>query len=162
MTALIDLTQSEEEILANMKQKGRYNIKTAQKHEVKVEKSEPVQNAKQQNIHEPVHDFYELLQETTQRNHFAQNNFEYYQKLVQSLEEYDLGGLYVAKKDDEIIAAAIFVYYGNVGTYYYGASTSDNAKRKYMASYLLQWEAIKEAKKRGCQWFDFLGVADES
>ena len=29
-----------------------------------------------------------------------------------------------------------------------------------MASYLLQWEAVKEAKKRGCKTYDFLGIAD--
>ena len=54
----------------------------------------------------------------------------------------------------------IFVFYGKTALYYYGASSSDNAKRKYMASYLLQWRAIEEAKKRGCEVFDFLGIAD--
>ena len=59
-----------------------------------------------------------------------------------------------------MIAAGIFVFSGKTALYYYGASSSDNAKRKYMATYLLQWEMIREAKRRGCTIFDFLGVAD--
>ncbi|HBA44566.1 TPA: hypothetical protein DEG21_04380 [Patescibacteria group bacterium] len=42
----------------------------------------------------------------------------------------------------------MFVFYEKTAAYYYGASTSDNNFRKYMATYLLQWEMILEAKKR--------------
>lgn len=52
------------------------------------------------------------------------------------------------------------MYHKNTAYYYYGASSSDNAKRKYMATYLLQWHAIQEGQKRGCKVFDFLGIAD--
>lgn len=58
-----------------------------------------------------------------------------------------------------MIAAGIYVFYNLVGLYYYGASTSDPEIRKHMAPYLLQWEAIREAKSRGCIIYDFLGIA---
>jgi len=33
---------------------------------------------------------------------------------------------------------------------------------KIPVSYLLQWEAIKEGKKRGCKTYNFWGIAPES
>lgn len=80
--------------------------------------------------------------------------------MLQYLQKQGIGGLLLAKREGETIAAGIFVWSGNTALYYYGASSSDNTKRKYMASYLLQWEAIREAKKRGCEIYDFLGIAD--
>jgi lipid II:glycine glycyltransferase (peptidoglycan interpeptide bridge formation enzyme) len=58
-----------------------------------------------------------------------------------------------------VIAAGIFAYYHGVAIYYYGASTSDIEMRKHMAPYLLQWEAMREGKSRGCHTYDFLGIA---
>jgi len=68
--------------------------------------------------------------------------------------------LLTAEYQGSIIAGGIFVYLDECGIYYYGAS--DNEYRNLMAPYLIQWEAIKEAKKRGCKTYDFLGVAPEN
>ena len=150
-TAVIDLTQDEETILARMKQKGRYNIRVAEKSGVIVE--QVASNPENLDI------FYRLLTETTERDSFAANSPEYFQTFLAYLEKNKLGGLSFATKESEVIAAGIFVFTGNTALYYYGASSSDNAKRKYMATYLLQWEMVREAKKRGCEVFDFLGIA---
>lgn len=104
--------------------------------------------------------FYKILSETLERDRFSANSREYFRTFLQYLEKQQLGGLFFAKKEEEIIATGIFVFYKKTALYYYGASSSDSAKRKYMASYLLQWKAIEEAKKRGCEVFDFLGIAD--
>lgn len=45
--------------------------------------------------------------------------------------------------------------------YYYGASSSDRDIRRDMATYLLQWDAIREAMKRGCSEYDFLGISED-
>jgi len=48
---------------------------------------------------------------------------------------------------------------------YYVYGMSRNAHREKMPAYLLQWEAIKTAKARGCQVYDLWGapeVFDES
>ena len=57
------------------------------------------------------------------------------------------------------MAGGIFVYLDEWGIYYYGAS--DHHYRNVMAPYLVQWEAIREAKKRGCKHYDFLGISPE-
>lgn len=147
-TALIDLTQNEEDILAAMKPKGRYNIKLARKKGVEVRKVEKTD--------ENTQIFHALMSETTSRDNFAGNTLAYYKIFLESLKNADL---YFAYHEDDVIAAGIFVRQENVMTYYYGASSSK--KRNLMAPYLLQWTAIEDAKKDGCKVYDFLWVAGD-
>lgn len=147
-TLKIDLSASLDEILGQMKQKGRYNIKVAQKHGVAVRSTHDSRD---------VQAFYEILQKTCERDRFGIHDEKYYQTLVTFLAKNNLGALYVAEKDGQIISGMVATFYGETGTYYYGAS--DHAHRPLMAPYLLQWEALQEAKRRGCLWYDFLGVA---
>ncbi len=65
----------------------------------------------------------------------------------------------IAEKDDVLHAAGIFAYWGDAGIYYYGASSSDTNIRRDMATYLLQWEAIREGIRRKCTMYDFLGIS---
>lgn len=147
-TAIIDLTRSEENILAQMKPKGRYNIRLAEKKAIEVIYSD--------NSSADIQSFYTLMQETTQRDSFSGNTQQYYTKLLQQIPD---AQLLFAKKDDTIIAAGIFVFSSDVSLYYYGASTSAPRYRNMMAPYLLQWEAIKRAKQCGSQYYDFLWVS---
>ncbi len=134
-----------------MKPKGRYNIRVAEKSNVEIEQVS--YNEENLDI------FYSLLGETLERDGFAANSREYFRTFLQYLETYNLGGLFFATREGEVIAGGIFVFYKKTALYYYGASSSDNTKRKYMASYLLQWRALEEAKRRGCEIFDFLGIS---
>lgn len=153
-TAIIDLTLDNEAILMRMKPKGRYNIRVAEKAGVDVKQVHYTKDS--------LDVFYGILSETLERDKFAANSKEYFRVLLQYLERQKLGGLFFAERENEVIAAGIFVFFNKTALYYYGASSSDNAKRKYMASYLLQWKALEEAKKRGCEVFDFLWIADPS
>jgi lipid II:glycine glycyltransferase (peptidoglycan interpeptide bridge formation enzyme) len=145
-TAVIDLTRSSDDILAAMKQKGRYNIRLATKKGVVVEQVE--KNPYSVDI------FYKLMSETTSRDNFAGNTREYYEIFLGSLDE---SQLFFAYFEGQVIAAGIFVFTSEIAFYYYGASA--NSQRNLMAPYLLQWTAIEHAKKRDCQIYDFLGVA---
>lgn len=142
---ILDLSMTEEELLAQMKPKGRYNIKVAQKHGVKVTSSQEVGA------------FYELLKNTSNRDGFGVHPQSYYQKMLEHLGE--KAQLLLATQGGQVVAGGIFVYLESWGIYYYGAS--DHGKRHLMAPYLVQWTAIQEAKKRGCQFYDFLGIAPE-
>jgi peptidoglycan pentaglycine glycine transferase (the first glycine) len=142
---VIDLNQTEDQILEQMKPKGRYNIKVAEKHEVKVEANGDVEA------------FHSLLKKTADRDGFGVHSVEHYQSMLMALGQN--AQLLMARYDGELIAGGIFVYLDEWGIYYYGAS--DNHFRNVMAPYLLQWTAIKEAKKRGCKYYDFLGIAPE-
>lgn len=142
---ILDLDHSEEDILKQMKPKGRYNIKVAEKHEVTVESSSDIDT------------FHHLLSSTGFRDHFGIHPKKYYQKILESMP--DNAQLLLAKYNGQVIAGGLFVYLDRWGIYYYGASSETH--RNTMAPYLIQWEAIKEAKKRGCKHYDFLGIAPD-
>lgn len=144
-TALIDLTLSPEEILANMKQKGRYNIKIATKHAVEVHEAE--KNS------ENIQMFYRLMQETCSRDNFSGNSYSFYEKFLQ--QEQTL--LVFAFHENTPLAAGIYIKSWDVMIYYYWASSSE--KRNLMAPYLLHWQMIQKAKSLNCHYYDFLGVA---
>ena len=145
-TAVINLTQTEEEMLAAMKQKGRYNIRLAEKKGVVIEQVE--KNPYNAKI------YHELMNLTTTRNNFAGNTQKYYEEFLEKIED---SQLFFAYYEEQVIAAGIFVYHGDTAMYYYGAS--NNEYRKVMAPHLLQWKAIEHAKKRWCKIYDFLWVA---
>jgi lipid II:glycine glycyltransferase (peptidoglycan interpeptide bridge formation enzyme) len=145
-TALINLEQTEEEIFTNMKPKGRYNIRLAEKKWVVVEQVDKhIWNIKK---------FFELMKETTSRDNFSGNTLEYYKIFLETIEE---SQLFFAYFEQKVIAAGIFVTSEDTMIYYYGASSSEY--RNVMAPYLLQWKVIEHAKKRKLKFYDFLGVA---
>ncbi len=150
-TRLIDLKKPESEILSEMHEKWRYNIRLAEKRWVKTQWALPTS--------ENLRIWMDLLWETTSRDRFAQNSEKYYQIFLEKIAYKNTGWLLFASFEWKVIAAGIFVFFKKQAIYYYGASTSDREFRKHMAPYLLQWEAIQEGKRRGCEIYDFLGVA---
>ena len=144
-TNVVDLSLNEEEILAQMKPKGRYNIKLAEKKGVKIKVGDI----------SDISTFYKILSETTVRDGFRPNNQKYYLDMLEILKE---STLLLAYHEDDLISAGLFTFTKFQGLYYYGASA--NIKRNLMAPYLTQWEAIKLAKDKGCNYFDFMGIAD--
>ncbi len=150
-TRIIDLTQSEDEILWNMHEKGRYNIRLSQKRWVHTRWVE--------HTPENIKIWMELLADTTSRDGFFQNSQTYYEVFLSEISLSNKGWLLFAYYNEKPIAAGIFVYYEDQAIYYYGASVSDRDLRKHMAPYLIQWEALLEGKRRGCCSYDFLGIA---
>ena len=145
-TCVIDLEKSEEEILWEMKPKGRYNIRLARKKWIVVEQVEKTS--------ENIQIFFKLIEATTSRDKFSGNTLEYYTLFLEALEN---SQIFFSYYEGEVISAGIFIPSGEVYTYYYGASS--NSHRNLMAPYLLQWEAIQHAKKRGYTLYDFLGIS---
>lgn len=149
-TRMLDLSQSTEALLADMKQKGRYNIKVAEKSDCVALRVD----ATSANIDV----FYALLLETTQRDGFFSNQKSYYERLLAE-RNHPAEWLYFVVCSGKVVSAAILIVSGSTAIYYYGASSSQD--RKLMAPYLLQWEMIQNSKKFGCRWYDFLGIAPE-
>lgn len=147
-TLILDINKSKKEILAQMKGKTRYNLKLSKRKGVSVESSKNL---------EDVSEFLRLAKSTSNRDEFKLHPDNYYKDMIRILSEDDLVELFLAKYKEKVIAAIIVVYYGKTATYLHGAS--DYKHRNLMATYLLQWSAIKKARKRGCKKYDFWGVA---
>jgi len=148
---VIDISKSEEELLAEMKSKTRYNIGIAKKN-IKV-----VTSSKGKEIGEKyIEEFLRLTKEMAKRQGISTHPEKYYRKMFESLPE-DMLKLYCAEYEDRVIAANLVLFFGNTATYLHGASSNDN--RNLMAPYLLQWQAILDAKNRGCMFYDFGGIS---
>lgn len=145
-TLMIDLSKTEEEILAQMKQKGRYNIKVARKKGVIISEEKDITN------------FWRLMKETSTRDGFRSCKKHVY---TDTLKGFGDDAVLLTAKDEtgEVLASMIFTYAQGMAIYYYGASS--NRKRNLMAPYLLQWEGMMWAKNKGAMIYDFLGISPE-
>lgn len=166
-TLIIDLSLPEEQILNQMKPKGRYNIRVSQKHGIKIRAASP----SDKNFKKDLDAFYEILTVTADRDKFSVHPKFYYENMLKILGPQNLAQLFLAEytatesapssspphQSAKIIAGIIVTFFNQTATYYFGAS--DYEHRNLMAPYLLQWEAIREARQRGCKFYDFLGIA---
>jgi lipid II:glycine glycyltransferase (peptidoglycan interpeptide bridge formation enzyme) len=139
-TLILNINKSEEKLLSQMHQKTRYNIQLARKKGVKIQKSKNFER------------FWELLQDTAKRSNFHTHSKKYYKKMLEIPET----ELFVAELDNKVIAANIVLFYNKRAIYLHGASNYEH--RNLMAPYLLQWYQILEAKKKGCDEYDFWGI----
>lgn len=153
-TLIIDLKPSEAEILKQMKPKGRYNIKVAQKHGVSIRKSTP------ETIEKDTEIFYKLFTQTTTRDRFSGHPLSYYKNMVKTLGP-DKCAIFTAQsqRPGSPLASAIITYFKDTATYYYGASSNEH--RNTMAPYLLHWQIMQDAKAAGYTHYDLFGIAPE-
>jgi lipid II:glycine glycyltransferase (peptidoglycan interpeptide bridge formation enzyme) len=146
-TIIVDIKDNEEEILARMKQKTRYNIRLAEKKGVTVRSWDDLES------------FHKMMLVTGGRDGFGVHSLEYYERAYELLHPKQMGELLVAEYEGKPLAALFVARNGNRAYYLYGASTDNERNR--MPTYLLQWEAMKWAKAHGCDEYDLWGVPDE-
>lgn len=155
---VLDVTPTEEQLLASFKQKTRYNIRVAEKRGVTVEiDNSPTAFSK----------YLELTEETTKRQGFYAHGRNYHIKMWEVLNKAGIANLLVAKYptsptatqghgQGEIITTWVLFKFGDTLYYPYGASTREH--REVMANNLVMWEAIKLAKKWGLHYLDMWGA----
>jgi lipid II:glycine glycyltransferase (peptidoglycan interpeptide bridge formation enzyme) len=146
-TLIVDLHGTEDEILARMKQKTRYNIRLADKKGVTVR---------------PWNDlpaFHQMMLVTGGRDGFGVHSLEYYQRVYELFYPAGMAELLVAEYEGKPLAALMVFARGRRAWYVYGASTDEERNR--MPTYLLQWEAMRWARSKGAEEYDLWGVPDE-
>jgi lipid II:glycine glycyltransferase (peptidoglycan interpeptide bridge formation enzyme) len=141
-TLVLDISQSEEKLLSDMRQKARYNLRVAQRSGLSADYKKDFES------------FWSLLKKTGDRDGFVLHPRRSYMSVmgsdaVDQITIRDSGG--------EAIASGGFIGFGE--TYYYLYGALDYDKRDLMAPYLLQWSAILNARKLGYKYYDFFGIA---
>ncbi len=151
---LLDLTPSEDELLANMHHKKRYNIKKAEKSGIKVVFDQST-NQNESNL--ALETFYKIHQETSIRQKFYIKPIKYYQTMYELLSKSGIAKIATAYLDKEPISSWMLFIYQNVLYYPYGGST--NMHQNLFPNELLCWESIKFGKSAGCNVFDMWGAS---
>ncbi len=144
---VLDLTKSEEELLKNLHQKTRYNIRVAQKHGVKVEGRVD---------DEALEIYLKLYFETTQRQNYQGHNSAYHRAVWNQLKKANMARFLIASYQDKPLTAWMLLNFKDTLYYPYGGSSKDHSE--VMANNLVAWEAIKLGKKLKLKKFDMWGA----
>jgi lipid II:glycine glycyltransferase (peptidoglycan interpeptide bridge formation enzyme) len=155
-TVLIDLSATEEEMLARMKPKTRYNVRLAEKKGVSI-RTGTVDDLSM---------LYKMYAETSVRDGFVIRDENYYMTVwklfMQNVERLTLNvptcEPLIAEVDGQPVAAIFLFMFAGRAYYVYGMSR--NLHREKMPTYLLQWEAMKRAKASGCSTYDLWGAPE--
>ena len=154
-TAYSDLALTEEDLLAGMKSKWRYNIRLAGRRGITVRLGHG----------DDLPAFYDLYAETGTRDGFLIRPFSYYRtawKIFLAAQQDEAnpagGALLLAEhpKEDAPVAAVFLMRYGARSWYIYGASS--DRRRRDMPNSLLQWEAMRWSREQGCTLYDWWGA----
>ncbi len=143
---VLDISPSEDELFANLKQKTRYNIKVAQKNGVTVTVDDS---------DAAFETYIDLWKKTTKRQAFYSHDEKYHRDMWQQMRDADIAHLIKAVYQDQVLGVWI-VFVHNFTLYYpYGASSRQH--RNVMANNLLAWDTIRFGKQLNCNKFDMWG-----
>jgi len=143
-TLILDLSLPEEELLKQMHQKTRYNIRLAEKKGIKIVEAGM----------ERFEEFWQLLVSTGDRDEFNLHGRSYYQAMLKR--DSSFVKLFFAEYQGKPLVGNLVVFFGDTATYIHGGSSNDN--REAMAPYAIQWHNIKLAKQLGYKYYDFHGI----
>ncbi len=147
-TFVIDLRPEEGRLLAQMKQKTRYNVRLAERHGVHVRPGAA----------DDIPLLYQMYAETSLRDGFVIRPPAYYQDVWGRFMLAGLAQPLLAEVDGQPVAALIVYRCGPRAWYLYGMSR--DLHRDKMPNYLLQWEAMRWSKAAGCTEYDLWGAPD--
>lgn len=147
LTWQTNLQDSEEYILQNTRKKTRYEIRKADKLGITIKTTQDPS---------AIDRFYDIQLETAKRHGFVPFSKTFLKEQFTIFARNDMATLYEAYHDGVLLAQAFIIFYGHEAAYHYGTGT--DAGRELPGAYALQWQAIKDAKKRGIPRYNFWGV----
>ena len=142
LVSMINLQLPEVELLKNMRKTTRNLIRKAERMGVAISDEAPIE------------EFMALHEKTFRRHGFIPNP-----NIAEEHREFSKSGascVWTARYEEELLAAAVIITYGNQAMYRHGASVSS----KIPAAYYLQWNIMQTARQRGIQWYNLGGITD--
>ena len=148
----LDTKLSEKDLLMGMRKTTRYLIRKGEKdRQLEIFQSHEIKD---------INVFNELYGRVVNRHHFIPFSLDYISKEFSLFDSGNHISVFLGKYKGEVVSSAIVVFWQGIAFYHHGASSLKYSK--IPVSYLLQWEVIKEAKRRGCNSYNFWGIAPES
>ncbi len=151
-TVIVDLTPTENDLLASFRQRARRAIRQAQKDGVTATAVEPTE--------ENLRTMYDLYKATGDRAGFHVRDFSYHKQLWLAWIGAHQGQLFFASDHGTVTAAVFIAYHGSNGLYKDGAS--DRGALKNGTAHLLQWEVMRWLKAHGVTSYDLHGTPPAS
>ena len=146
----LGISPSEEEIMAKMRKTTRYLVRQALKNkDIGIKRSEDVKDLEK---------FNQLYLKVVEKQRFVPFSYRYLNEEFQSFLQKGQISLFFAEYKGKPAASAFVIFWSGMGFYHHAALLPEF--HKLPLAYLLQWEAIKEAKRRNCFLYDFWGYAD--
>lgn len=145
-TIIVDLAATDDEMLARMKSKWRYNIRLAERKGIVVQESDDIGA------------FYRLMELTGRRDTFGVHSEDYYRHALGLFVAQGRAKLFLAYCEGQPLAGLMVYAFNGQAYYMYGASSNDH--REFMPNHLLQWRAMQWAKSVGCTSYDLWGIPD--
>jgi lipid II:glycine glycyltransferase (peptidoglycan interpeptide bridge formation enzyme) len=147
-TIIVDLAGGEDDILARMKPKWRYNVRLAERKGVAVAAGGAAE----------VMAFHALMQVTGERDAFGVHSAAYYRAVLELFAPLGQACLLTASYEGQPLAGLVAMQFRGRAYYMYGASS--NEQRNLMPNHLLQWRAMQWARAAGCRSYDLWGIPD--
>jgi len=151
LTWELDITPDEETLLKGMRKTTRYLIRQG----IKNNDLEIIKSTNSEDVKE----FNNVYKITAERHNFTPFSVKYLTNELNAFKKDNEVLIFLAKYKGEIIASSMIIFWSGIGFYHQGASSQKHPK--IPASYLMQWEAIKEAKQRNCKKYNFWGIAKD-
>lgn len=147
VTSVIDLSLSEEELLKNMRKTTRNLVRKAEKIGVNI-----ISGIDKERLNQ----FLKLFKEAAEHEHFISNRGV--EKELEIFLKENKAKIYLATFQEQILAGAIVIYNGHQAIYRYGAT--NYIVRHIPGSYLLQWQIVRDAKRRGLKFYNLWGITE--
>lgn len=151
LTLQLELTPDEAALLTQMRKNTRYSIKQADRLGIKVSISQDPNDIKS---------FYAHQLALAQKHHFVPFSYDFLHQQFKVFSQDNQAFLFHSTLNQKLLASAFVIFYNQEAVYHYGISTPEN--NKLPGSYSVLWAAIKEAKSKKIQRFNFWGIAPES
>ncbi len=146
----LDLSPSEEKLLAALDAKHRYGLRHAEKNAVTTEIISE-QFTKQFDT------FLSLMKETAARDGFSLHPEKYYRAIFHNLEQHKNGFLTLGTHEGKVVSINIIILSGNTAMYL--VAGADTESRPLMPAYATVWASILESKRQGAAVFNFGAVS---
>ncbi len=150
LTWMLDISADTATLLQGMRKTTRHAVTRAEQSDIEIAVTiNPADVAR----------FWMLYEATALRHHFTPFSRRFLSEQVTQFARHDRMFMVFASHQGVDCAAGIFMHVGDTVFYHHGASLVSTTKLP--AAHAIQWAAIKEAKRRGAQQYNFWGIAPD-